>query len=127
LRCGFEASGHGVIAERLSLLGWKAKLLDRSYSTHKDPVVKRWLGRHPRFELHFTPTGSSRMNLVECFIRDLSQQRILPDGFGSTRQRVDAIMQYLALRFFLFFLSRYFRRSTQRKSIIGISSWSRMG
>jgi hypothetical protein len=33
----------------------RAKFLDHSYSTHKDPVVKRWLGRHPRFELHFTP------------------------------------------------------------------------
>jgi len=62
LRCGFEASGQGVIAERLSLLHWKAKLLDRSYSTHKDPVVKRWLARHPRCELHFTPSGSSWMN-----------------------------------------------------------------
>src|SRR5258705_13767239 len=49
-----------------------------NYSTHKHPVVKRWLARHPRFELHFTPTGSSWMNLVERFFRDLSQQAILP-------------------------------------------------
>jgi hypothetical protein len=34
-----------------------------NYSTHKHPVVKRWLARHPRFELHFTPIGSSWINL----------------------------------------------------------------
>jgi transposase len=56
-------------------------------------VVKRWLARHPRFELHFTPTGSSWMNLVERFFRDLSHQATLP---GSVRKLVDAIMQYLA-------------------------------
>ena len=67
-----------------------------NYSTHKHPVIKRWLARHPRFELHFTPTGSSWMNLVERFFRDLSQQAILPGSFGSVRQLVDAIMQYLA-------------------------------
>ena len=67
-----------------------------NYSTHKHPVIKRWLARHPRFELHFTPTGSSWMNLVERFFRDLSQQAILPGSFGSVRQLVDTIMQYLA-------------------------------
>jgi transposase len=67
-----------------------------NYSTHKHPTIKRWLARHPRFELHFTPTGSSWMNLVERFFRDLSQQAILPGSFGSARQLVDAIMQYLA-------------------------------
>src|SRR5215472_5046416 len=67
-----------------------------NYSTHKHPVVKRWLARHPRFELHFTPTGSSWMNLVERFFRDLSQQAILPGSFGSVRQLIDTIMQYLA-------------------------------
>jgi transposase len=62
-----------------------------NYSTHKHPVVKRWLVRHPRFELHFTPPGSSWMNLVERFFRDLSPQAILPGSFGSVRQLVDAI------------------------------------
>jgi transposase len=66
-----------------------------NYSTHKHPAIKRWLARHPRFELHFTPTGSSWMNLVKRFFRDLSQQAILPGSFGRLRQLVDAIMQYL--------------------------------
>jgi hypothetical protein len=60
----------------------RAKFLDRSYSTHKDSVVKRWLGRHPRFELHFT-AGSSWMNRLKRFFRDSSQQRILHGSFGS--------------------------------------------
>jgi transposase len=67
-----------------------------NYATHKHPSVRRWLERHPRFELHFTPTSSSWMNLVERFFRDLSQQAILPGSFGSVGQLVDAIMQYLA-------------------------------
>jgi transposase len=67
-----------------------------NYATHKHAAVKRWLARHPRFELHFTPTGSSWMNLVERFFRDLSQQAILPGSFGSVHQLVDAIMHYLA-------------------------------
>src|SRR5215471_6831361 len=67
-----------------------------NYSTHKHPLIKGWLARHPRFELHFTPTGSSWLNLVERFLRDLSQQAILPGSFGSVRQLVDTIMQYLA-------------------------------
>ena len=51
--------------------GWLLGLSQRihiildDYSTHKHPVVKRWLARHPHFELHFIPTGSSWMNLVE--------------------------------------------------------------
>jgi transposase len=53
-----------------------------NYSTHKHPAIKRWLARHPRFELHFTPTGSSWMNLVERFFRDLSQQAILPGSLS---------------------------------------------
>ncbi len=36
-----------------------------NYATHKTPSVHRWLLRHPRFHLHFTPTSSSRLNLVE--------------------------------------------------------------
>jgi transposase len=67
-----------------------------NYSTHKHPAIERWLARHPSFELHFTPTGSSWMNLVERFFRDLSPQEILPGSFGSVHQLVDAIMQHLA-------------------------------
>ena len=84
-------SSSGQIDREIPLSQHIHIILD-NYSTHKHPVIKRWLARHPRFELHFTPTGSSWMNLIERFFRDLSQQAILP---GSVRQLVDAIMQYL--------------------------------
>jgi transposase len=47
-----------------------------NYSTHKTPAVKRWLLRHPRFHLHFTPTGSSWLNLVERWFGELTTKKI---------------------------------------------------
>ena len=47
-----------------------------NYATHKTPDVKRWLLRHPRFQLHFTPTKSSWLNLVESFFSLLSRRRL---------------------------------------------------
>jgi transposase len=67
-----------------------------NYATHKHPKVKQWLAKRPRFHLHFVPTSSSWLNLVERFFRDLSQQAILPGSFGSVPELVDALMQYLA-------------------------------
>lgn len=50
-----------------------------NYATHKTPRVKRWLLRHPRFHVHFTPTSSSWLNLVEVFFSILSR-RLLKRG-----------------------------------------------
>ena len=69
-----------------------------NYATHKTPQVKRWLKRHPRFHLHFTPTSSSWLNLVERFFRDLSQDVVLPGSFGSVQELKEAIFGYLAER-----------------------------
>ena len=71
-------------------------LIVDNYSTHKHQKVRRWLKRHPRFHLHFTPTSASWMNMVERFFRDLSQQAILPGSFGSVAELVDPINLYLA-------------------------------
>ena len=71
-------------------------LIVDNYATHKHAKVKAWLAKRPRFHLHFVPTGSSWLNLVERFFRDLSQQAILPGSFGSVPELVDAIMKYLA-------------------------------
>ena len=71
-------------------------LIVDNYSTHKHQKVRRWLERHPRFHLHFTPTSASWMNMVERFFRDLSQQAILPGSFGSVAELVDTINLYLA-------------------------------
>jgi transposase len=43
-----------------------------NYATHKTPEIRRWLARHPRFHLHFTPTSSSWLNLVERFFAELT-------------------------------------------------------
>jgi transposase len=69
-----------------------------NYATHKTPHVKRWLKKHPRFHLHFTPTSSSWLNLVERFFRDLSQDVVLPGSFTSVQELKDAILGYLSER-----------------------------
>ncbi|MEU8787082.1 IS630 family transposase [Streptomyces sp. NPDC048637] len=47
-----------------------------NYVTHKTPAVKKWLLAHPRFHLHFTPTGSSWLNLVERWFAELTQKKL---------------------------------------------------
>ena len=69
-------------------------IVDNS-STHKSPPVKRWLQRHPRFHLHFTPTGSSWLNLVERWFRDITQKRIRRGSFASVKELLAAIQEYL--------------------------------
>ena len=69
-----------------------------NYATHKHPKVLAWVAQHPRFHLHFTPTSSSWLNLVERFFRDLSQDVVLPGSFTSVRALTEAIWSYLAER-----------------------------
>ena len=67
--------------------------------THKEARVKAWLERkRERFQVHFTPTGSSWMNLVERFFRDITQEVIREGSFGSVRPLSAAIITYLAER-----------------------------
>ena len=47
-----------------------------NYATHKTPAIRRWLLRHPRFALHFTPTGASWLNLVERWFAELTTKKI---------------------------------------------------
>jgi transposase len=47
-----------------------------NYATHKTPAVKRWLASHPRFALHFTPTGASWLNLVERWFAELTARKL---------------------------------------------------
>lgn len=66
-----------------------------NYATHKHPKVQRWLARHPRFHMHFTPTSSSWLNLVERWFRDLTQKRLRRGSFTSVRQLQEAIFEYV--------------------------------
>ncbi|MCZ4099787.1 IS630 family transposase [Streptomyces sp. H39-C1] len=51
-------------------------LICDNYATHKTPAIKKWLLAHPRFQLHFTPTGSSWLNLVERWFAELTNKQI---------------------------------------------------
>jgi len=73
-------------------------LIVDNYGTHKHLKVRAWLGKRPRFHLHFTPTGSSWLNLVERFFADITQDAIRDGSFTSLRQLIAAIEDYLALR-----------------------------
>jgi transposase len=67
-----------------------------NYATHKHPKVQRWLRRHPRVHMHFTPTSASWLNMVERFFRDLSCQRIRRGVFHNVQELITAIEAYIA-------------------------------
>lgn len=71
-------------------------LIVDNYATHKHQKVQRWLKRHPRFHIHFTPTSASWLNMVERFFRDLTVRRIRRGVFRSVEQLEAAIQDYLA-------------------------------
>ena len=70
-------------------------ILDNS-ATHKHPKVKAWLTKHPRFHLHFTPTSSSWVNMVEGFFSQLTTKAIRRGVFQSVPDLIAAIDAYLA-------------------------------
>jgi transposase len=71
-------------------------VMDNS-STHKTPSVRGWLARHPRFQIHFTPTSSSWLNQVERWFALLSARQIKRGSHRSTIELERAIRQYLEL------------------------------
>jgi transposase len=71
-------------------------LIVDNYGTHTHPDVQAWLPKHPRFVMHFTPTGASWLNMVERFFRDLSENRIKRDSFTSVAELELAIDLYIA-------------------------------
>ena len=70
-------------------------LIVDNYGTHKHPRVKSWLKRHPRFHLHFIPTSSSWLNLVERWLRELTVKRIRRGTFHNVPALVAAIRDYI--------------------------------
>lgn len=67
-----------------------------NYATHTHPDVQAWLAKHPRFVMHFTPTGASWLNMVERFFRDISENRIRRDSFTSVAELELVIDLYVA-------------------------------
>src|SRR6266576_3204791 len=70
-------------------------LIMDNYATRKHASVKRWLRRNSRFHLHFTPTSSSWLNLVERWFRDLTQQRLRRGSFHHVTELIRAISDYI--------------------------------
>jgi transposase len=71
-------------------------LIVDNYATHKHPKVVSWLKRHPRFHIHFTPTSSSWLNVIERWFRDITQNRIRNGVFHSVAELEQAIRDYIA-------------------------------
>jgi transposase/DNA-binding CsgD family transcriptional regulator len=67
-----------------------------NYGTHKTPEVQRWLARHPRFVVHFIPTSSSWVNLVERWFGELTRKAVRRGAFVSVKDLVEAIQAFLA-------------------------------
>jgi transposase len=68
-----------------------------NYGTHNHPNVKQWLQKHPRFHLHFTPTSSSWLNLVERWFGEITRKRIRRGVFRSVPELVAAIEEFIRL------------------------------
>jgi transposase len=78
--------------------GLALHLIADNYATHKHATVRAWLAKRPRFIVHFTPTGSSWMNLVERFFADLTGDVIRAGSFTSVRALTRDIHAYLEQR-----------------------------
>ena len=66
--------------------GLEVHLICDNYGTHKTPEIKKWLLRHPRFELHFTPTSSSWLNVVERWFAELTNRKLRRSAHNSVNE-----------------------------------------
>ncbi len=66
-----------------------------NYGTHTHPRVKAWMAKHPRFKLHFIPTGSSWLNLIERWFGELTNKAIRRGSFSGVADLVAAIHEFL--------------------------------
>jgi transposase len=75
--------------------GKEIYLICDNYATHKHENVKRWLGKHKRFHVRFTPTSASWLNMVERFFRDLTSNQLRRGVFQDLEQLIMAIGEYI--------------------------------
>ena len=83
------------VIDQVTPAGKDLHLIADNYATHKHAKVQRWLKRHPRFHVHFTPTSSSWLNMVERFFRDLTQNRLRRGVFRDVEELIMAIGDYI--------------------------------
>ena len=84
------------VIDQITPAGKHLHLIADNYATHKHAKVQRWLKRHPRFHVHFTPTSSSWLNMVERFFRDLTQNRLRRCVFHDVEKLIMAIGDNIA-------------------------------
>ena len=72
-------------------------LIADNYAAHKHPAVREWLAKHPRFNMHFTPTSASWLNMVERFFRDIPENRLRRGVFTSVPELEKAMMSTLPI------------------------------
>ena len=70
-------------------------LIADNYATHKHPKVKAWLKRHRRFHMHFIPTSSSWLNLIERWFRELTEKMIRRGVFNSVDALIESITRFI--------------------------------
>ena len=75
--------------------GKQLYLIADNYSAHKHSKVQRWLNRHPRFHVFYTPTSSSWLNMVERFFRDVTENRLRRGVFRSVLELIEALDEYV--------------------------------
>jgi len=83
------------VIDQVTPPGKQIHLIADNYATHKHPRVQRWLTRHQRFHVYFTPTSGSWLNMVERFFRDLTQNRIRRGIFRDVEELINAIGDYI--------------------------------
>ena len=77
--------------------GLALHLILDNYGTHNHPNVKKWLQTHPRFHLHFTPTSSSWLNLIERWFGAIPRKRIRRGVFKCVPELVAAIEEFIRI------------------------------
>jgi transposase len=75
--------------------GFDIHMVLDNYDTHTHPNVKRWFAKHPRFILHFTPTGASWLNMVEAWLSILTKKQIRRNSFRNVRELTRAIREFV--------------------------------
>jgi len=83
--------------DRKTPTGMDLHLIVDNYATHKHPKVKNWIKRHKRFHLHFIPTSSSWLNLVERWFGEITRKQIRRGVFKSVEQLIQLIEEYIRL------------------------------
>jgi transposase len=84
-----------LVESKLPAEAQEVHLVLDNYGTHKTPKVIRWFARHPRYQLHFTPTSGSWINQVERWFAGITEKRIRRGSFTSVPKLEKAIHEYL--------------------------------